>query len=167
MISVSLKHLVNFHFCRTDINLPGLKVYAKHPAIPVGSRMLFFPPFLLHWRPALLEVIKNAMDCSQICFLYDRLDPVRVHMCVHLWRNPQGCALQSVLSAEEYWGIDMSSGASTLKSRSKSLGSWQSLREVKTLWEINPKLSSLSSCKGLSPGVHPLGFTLLGGQVEQ
>lgn len=56
----------------------------------------------------------------------------------------------------------MRSGASTLKSRSKSLGSWQSPREAPMLWEINPKLSSLSSWKGLSPGVHPLGFTVLG-----
>lgn len=43
------------------------------------------------------------------------MDPVTAHTCVCLWRSPQGCALQSVLRAEEYWGADMRSGVSTLK----------------------------------------------------
>lgn len=61
VISVSLKHLVNFHFCRAIINLFNSIVYTKSSSIPIRSKVLFC---LI--ETALLEVVKNTICCSQI-----------------------------------------------------------------------------------------------------
>lgn len=42
VISVSLKHLVNFYFCRTIINLFNSAVYTKYSSILLRSRAFFF-----------------------------------------------------------------------------------------------------------------------------
>lgn len=41
VISVSLKHLVNFYFCRTIINLFNSTVYTKYSSIPLRSEAFF------------------------------------------------------------------------------------------------------------------------------
>lgn len=78
---------------------------------------------------------------------------VTTHMCISLWRSLQGCAFWGVLSVDGNWGAGMMCGC-LWSSCSKSLGNWQPLSEVKTLWESNPQLCSLSLLR-----VFPLGFT--------
>ena len=41
VISVSLKHLVNFYFCRTVINLFNSAVYTKYSSILLRSKAFF------------------------------------------------------------------------------------------------------------------------------
>lgn len=95
VISVSLKHLVNFHFCRTIINLFNSTVYAKYSSTPLRNKVCFC---LI--ETALLEVVKTTICCSQIS-PYLIIKTSRAHMCVHLASHSWGYAAgpEAVLSA--------------------------------------------------------------------
>lgn len=105
VISVSLKHLVNFHFCRTIINPFNSTVYSKNFSVPLPSKALF-----CSIETALLEVVKNPICCSQIS-LYPIRNCDPVHVC--LFSESWGC-MAGPRSAE-HWGAGIRRGTSALK----------------------------------------------------
>lgn len=108
VIPVSLKHLVNLHFCRTIINLFNSTVYTQSSSIPLRSEAFFC---LI--ETALLEVVKNTICCSQISpyLIIKNCDSSHVYpfseyfLRLHSWAR----------SGAELWGAGTGNGASALK----------------------------------------------------
>lgn len=98
VISVSLKHLVNFHFCRTIINLFNSAVYS--------SIALRSTAFFCLIEIALLEVAKNTIGCSYISSYLIIKHHENSHVCLlsalrlqlaQMWCWALGCRVRKIL----------------------------------------------------------------------
>lgn len=126
VISVSLKHLVNFHFCRTIINPFNSTVYSKNFSVPLPSKALF-----CSIETALLEVVKNPICCSQIS-LYPIRNCDPVHVC--LFSESWGCVAGP--RSAEHWGAGIRRGTSALKLLSHWGADSNCIRVM--FWNTNP-----------------------------
>lgn len=139
VISVSLKHLVNFHFCRTIINLFNSTVYS--------SIALRSTEFFCLIETALLEVVKNITGCSHIssCLIIKYCE--NSHVC------PLG-ALRLQLTQKCQLGYKASGRHSVLKllvvTEEQTVVEWLSVG----VWTIMPSLLSLPTCDQFFSGFH-------------
>lgn len=151
VISVSLKHLVNFHFCRAIINLFNSTVYTKSSSIPIRSKAFFR---LI--ETALLEVVKNTICRSQISPYLINL--MMAHMCIHSVSSSWGCAAGSEVA--ERWGAGIG-GCFCPQAAHSHWGTDCNAISVMVFWNMrHPALFSLPPDSDLSSVV----FTLILGR---
>lgn len=85
VIPVSLKHLVNLHFCRTIINLFNSTVYTQYSGIPLRRRR-FSAWLKLHcWK-----LLRIPFVAARFRHIWSS-KTVIAHTCIHLASTSWGC----------------------------------------------------------------------------